>query len=577
MSKMHRSAAMEDFYHARRQAALKVILARFTGENVDLLPYDEVIKTLKVQSGVDRGQMDVPIKAIVGSVNRYEDFTRSFLPRKSVDANRWARVEAAVTDDVGLPPIELFKIGETYFVKDGNHRVSVARQFGATHIHAYVTEIHTRVPLTPDTRIEDLLLKAEYVKFLQYTHLDEIRPNADLTVSVPGQYQVLLEHINVHRYFMGIDYKKQISYEEAVAHWYDTVYLPVIQVIQEQAVLCDFPGRTEADLYIWLAEHRATLENEFKQQIRPEDAVRDLTNHFSSKIKKVFTRITDKFMDAILPDQIESGPPPGQWRIEKRSGKPSEFLFQDILIPVDGQATGWCALDQSIIVAQREQARLHGLHVVKSKSKEDSDAVRSLTLEFEQRCHAAGVQGSLVITTGGIARKICNQGRWSDLVVLNLKYPPSSRPLTALGSGFRTVLQRCPRPVLVVPNITSPLRSAMLAYDGSPKAEEALYVASYLFCCWDISLLVLSVLDHDRVTSQTITKAKDYLEGHDVKATYREESGSAVETILKVADEQGVDFLLMGGYSRAPLLDVALGSVLDKVLRDTHKPLLICR
>ena len=577
MNKIHRYAAIEDFHHARRQASLKAILARFTGENMDLLPYDEVVKTLKMQSGVDRGQMDVPLDAIIGSVNRYEDFTRSFLPRKNVDAYRWAGVEAAVTEDAGLSPVELYKIGETYFVKDGNHRVSVARQMGATHIDAYVTEVHTRVPLTPDTRLEDLVLKAEYVKFLEDTHLDEIRPDADLTVSVPGQYQALLEHIAMHKYLLWIDYKKQISPADAVANWIDTVYLPVIQIIREQGILLDFPGRTEADLFLWLAEHRATLEEEFKQQIRPEDAVRDLTNQFSSRLKRVFTRVSSKVMDAILPDQIESGPPPGQWRIEKRSGEPSEFLFQDILIPIDGQATGWRALDQSIIVAQRERARLHGLHVVYSKSKEDSDAVKALTLEFEGRCQAAGLEGSLTITSGRIARKICNQGRWSDLIVLNLKYPPSSDFLPALGSGFRTVLQRCPRPVLVVPNLTSPLQSALLAYDGSPKAQEALYVASYLCCCWEIPLLVLSVLERDHVTSQTLSKAREYLEGHDVKATYREESGAVVETILHVADKQGVDFIMMGGYPRAPLLDVVLGSVVDKVLRGTHIPLLICR
>ena len=91
----------------------------------------------------------VPLDSIVGSVGRYEDFTRDFLPRRDSDKERWARVEFLANESTGLPPVELFQIGDAYFVNDGNHRVSVARQSGHTHIEAYVTDVHTRVPLSP--------------------------------------------------------------------------------------------------------------------------------------------------------------------------------------------------------------------------------------------------------------------------------------------------------------------------------------------------------------------------------------------------------------------------------------------
>jgi len=104
---------------------------------------------------------------------------------------------------VGLPPIEVYQIGEVYFVQDGNHRVSVAYQLGARYIQAYVTEVQTRVPLTPDVQPVDLILMAEYADFLEGTRLDELRPGADLRTSIPGQYQALSEHIDVHRYYMG--------------------------------------------------------------------------------------------------------------------------------------------------------------------------------------------------------------------------------------------------------------------------------------------------------------------------------------------------------------------------------------
>jgi len=174
-------------------------MARLTGRSADLLSYEEVRQKLKVKGMGKWGLEDIPLDAIVGSVGRYTDFTRSFLPRQDSDEERWARVKVAVTDLGGLPPIEVYQIGQAYLVRDGNHRVSVARQVAATHIQAYVTEVRTKVPLLPDTQPDDLILKAEYTDFLERTRLDELRPEADLSVTVPGQYQALEEHIEVHR------------------------------------------------------------------------------------------------------------------------------------------------------------------------------------------------------------------------------------------------------------------------------------------------------------------------------------------------------------------------------------------
>jgi hypothetical protein len=123
---------------------------------------------------------------------------------------------------------------------------------------------------------DDLILKAEYADFLEKTRLDEYRPQSDLNVTVPGQYPILLEHIDMHRYFMGLDYQRDVSYEEAVTHWYDHVYLPIVQIIRERGILRFFPDRTETDLYLWIAEHRAALEKELGWRINPEDAAIDL-------------------------------------------------------------------------------------------------------------------------------------------------------------------------------------------------------------------------------------------------------------------------------------------------------------
>jgi hypothetical protein len=183
-----------------------------------------------------------------------------------------------MTSLAGLPPIDVYKIGDVYFVQDGNHRVSVARQSGATHIQAYVTELHTKVPISPDDRMDDL------------------------RVSVPGQYQELEEHITVHRYLMEIERDEPIPYEEAVAQWYDLIYLPVVQIIQEQDLLHDFPDRTEADLYLWILEHRAELAKALDREVETEAAAEDLVNRFRPTVKRVFARALEKIQNTIKPE-----------------------------------------------------------------------------------------------------------------------------------------------------------------------------------------------------------------------------------------------------------------------------------
>ena len=273
--------AVYDFHAARQRAALEEVLARMTGKSNQLLSYEEVAQKLKLQARAERGVRSIPLNAIVGSVGRYTDFTRSFLPRNPGDEERWARVKASLDGlTAGWPPIEVYQVGEVYFVLDGNHRVSIARQEGWEKIEARVVEVKTNIPLTLDVSPDDLIVKAEYAEFLDETEIHKLRPQADLSVSVPGQYDKLREYIQVHRYYMGLDFQRDISYEEALTHWYDTVYLPLVEIIRERGLLRWFPGRTETDLYLWLSEHRAALQDELGWELRPE-AVADIMDFLS--------------------------------------------------------------------------------------------------------------------------------------------------------------------------------------------------------------------------------------------------------------------------------------------------------
>ena len=192
---------------------------------------------------------------------------------------RWARVDLAWNDLEGLPPIEVYQIGQVYFVLDGNHRVSVARQLGITYIQAYVPEFHTKVPLSPDDRPDDLIVKAEYAEFLERTSLDELCPDADLSMSVPGHYQELEEQISAYRYSTEIEERREIPYEEAVTRWYNMVYFPAVQTIRERGMLRGFSGRTETDLYVWILRHRAELSQEPDWKIRTQDNLHALSPH----------------------------------------------------------------------------------------------------------------------------------------------------------------------------------------------------------------------------------------------------------------------------------------------------------
>ena len=569
--------AIDDFRLARRQAVLEQILARLTGRPADLLSYNEVRRLLKAEGQIERGLEEIPLDAIVGSVGRYNDFTRYFLPRKDSIGERWARVKVAATDATGWPPIDVYKLGEVYFVLDGNHRVSVARQLGMHHIQAYVTEVRTKVPLTPDVGPDELICKAQHAAFLERTNLDRLRPEADMSVTAPGAYRTLDEHIAVHRYFMGLEQQREIPYEKAVTHWYDTVYRPVVEIIRQKGLLRDFPKRTETDLYLWLAEHRAELQEALGWEVEPDLAADDLARRRSQTPERILARVSEKVKDALVPDELEPGPEPGEWRKQRLAGRRDDRLFHDILVPVSGEEVGWHALEQAILIARREGSRLRGLHVLPAGADGQDPAAERARERFEQRCQELGVEGSLIVEQGPIARTICDRARWNDLVVLNLAHPPGEGVIASLSSGFSAIIQRCPRPILAVPQKTSDLTRALLAYDGSPKADEALYLATYLSSAWEVPVVMVHVGAEEGGKDDALARARAYLQAQAAQATFLKQSGKPAEAILATAARHACDFIIMGGYGHQPVLRAVLGSTADHALRQSDIPILICQ
>jgi hypothetical protein len=270
------SRVRADFSRARFKAFMNRALAAISGQPTTLLSYDEIKQSLHIGGPIYRGVHTVRVDQIVGSLNRYHEFDRAFLPAENQLAERWQNINRAFYNDISLPPVVLYKVGQVYFVVDGHHRVSVAREQGQEFIEAEVRECSTKVNITPDLKTEDLKILGQKVRFLERTGLDDLRPKAKIRLTIPDGFDRMLEHIAVHRYFMGLDLKRDISEEEAITHWYDTVYFPIVKEIRQSKILKDFPGKTEGDLYLWVLDHQRYLADEEGQSLQPpEDAARE--------------------------------------------------------------------------------------------------------------------------------------------------------------------------------------------------------------------------------------------------------------------------------------------------------------
>ncbi len=573
--------ALRDFHRARQQAAMRQLMSRLTGKSTDLLAYEAVARELQVLGTKQHGVQEIALDKIVGSVGRYKDFTRDFLPKQDSDADRWARVRAAVTDMRGLSPIEVYQVGEAYFVKDGNHRVSVARQLGTETISAYVTEVETRVPLDADDDPNEVICKARYADFLEKTNLDKHRPKANLLTTFCGRFWWFLDQIEAHRITMeasGSMIGSDITTEKAAVHWYDHEYLPVIKLMRELGVMRNFPQHYEADLYLLLHEHRDELEESLGWEIDEDEAASDMAEQEHERRRNIFARIGKKIRDVIVPPELEEGPTPGQWRKHQLAAGRKNRLFTDYLIALSGSENDWNMLDLVIPIAQRENDRLLGLHVVAAKTELNSPRVQAIHDKFEARCQEAGLVGEFAVEVGDVADTIIKRSAWVDLVVTSLSHPPGPQPLERLSHGFNQLVQKCPRPILAVPTgASSVFGRPLLAYDGSPKSDEALYIATYFKIRWDISLVVLTV-ETENTSAAALEKARAYIEQYgitDVEYILRQKP--IAEAVLETAVAYNRNEIIMGGFGYRPVKHLVLGSTVDHILREFKEPVLICR
>jgi hypothetical protein len=269
--------ADKDFSRARRRAFLRRIgafLRNDPGSN-QLLSFDEVKSALGAIEQVYLGMRTVEVDKIVGSVGRHRDFDRAFLPSKGDLGVRWKRIDEMMLRAEELPPVSLYKIGDAYFVRDGNHRVSVARQQGVEMIDAEVIELRSRVPIDSAITARDLLHKLEQRRLLERLPFDHVIPEVRLELSDISDYRKLATYVEAHGFRLSQLWRRYVSPEETLRDWYEYQYAPIAEMVREERILDAFPDRTELDFFLWIFDHRERLALQTRDEGIPPEAAKD--------------------------------------------------------------------------------------------------------------------------------------------------------------------------------------------------------------------------------------------------------------------------------------------------------------
>jgi hypothetical protein len=287
--------AGNDFSVARQREFFSRIQNFFDPGREELLSLQEVRKIVRPKGETYRGMQVVPISLIVGSEGRYHDFNKAFLPKHEYLRNRWVSIDKAHYEDVILPSIRLYEIGGVYFVRDGNHRVSVARIKSVENIDAEVTSLNAEIKLDPSMKREDVIravIAYEKDLFYEETYFGLVTDCYDLDFSFMGQYDVVYNHILVHKYYINQDSSKEIPLGRAIKSWYDTLYLPIIELIRSERILDLFPGKTVSDLYVWIVRYWDELKKNCDPGTPIEAAVMEYAANFG---RRPLARIKDFF------------------------------------------------------------------------------------------------------------------------------------------------------------------------------------------------------------------------------------------------------------------------------------------
>jgi hypothetical protein len=287
--------ASEDFNKARNRAFLSRIQNFMNSKRDDLLSFYDVKDILKPKSEVYRGMQTVPVNLILRSEGRYRDFNKYFLPRSEFLRARWERVDVAQIRDITLPAIQLYEIGGAYFVRDGNHRVSVARSQGTELIDAEVISLSTEITIAPSMTQDELreaVIDYEKKTFYEKTDFEKLTGDKDLSFTTTGCYDKIYEHILEHKYFRNQNQSEEIPFSDALVSWYEEVYCPIVKIIKEEKLCRNFPGKSPSDLYVWIVRHWDFLKKKNGVHYSISNAARNFTLRYGNRKEPFFRSLT---------------------------------------------------------------------------------------------------------------------------------------------------------------------------------------------------------------------------------------------------------------------------------------------
>ncbi len=250
-----RADAQFDFSRARRRRTFARLAARLRrADDVNhILPFEEVVSALGRVGERRLGLQVIPLDSIVGTVDRAQEFDRSFRPTSQRVRHRWQRINLAQRKGEAMPPIDVYRIGELHFVKDGHHRVSVARAFGHHDIEAYVTEVLTQVGADRQIRLKDLPLKSHQRLFYERVPLtaDE---RQGIRLTDEWRYAALAEAVEAWAFRASQALGQHLSRRDAAEAWLRDEYEPVVAMLREAELIPK--NTTETEAYMKVAHLR---------------------------------------------------------------------------------------------------------------------------------------------------------------------------------------------------------------------------------------------------------------------------------------------------------------------------------
>ena len=285
----------EDFNKAHTKAFINEIQHLLTPEEASLISLNDVKQMIKANSETYIGMKVIPIEKIIGSEGRYNDFDNRFFPKSTHLKNRWQHVDEAAIKDINLPPIKVYELAGLYFVRDGNHRVSVAKSRGTEFIDAEVVSLQSEIKLKKADSLKEItkqIINYEKRVFYSETGFGDITDYWCLDFSRTGRYDVIYNHILTHKYYMNQNRTEEVSMEEAIESWFYKVYLPLVSTIRDKHILKNFPNRTLADLYVWTVRYWDDLKRQFGDNIPMDEAVLQFKKRYKIPIfKRILNRI----------------------------------------------------------------------------------------------------------------------------------------------------------------------------------------------------------------------------------------------------------------------------------------------